>query len=74
MFLRASDPRQDQAFVMSEPSPGVYRVELNLPAPGLWSLLLRIEHAGERFELRGSTTVSVAAGAWGFPASAAGLG
>ncbi len=59
IFLRPSDPRMDQAFVMSEPSPGLYRVEITLPEAGLWELLLRIERGSERFELRGSTSVGV---------------
>ena len=61
IFLRPSDPALDQSFVMSEPSPGLYQVELRLPAPGLWNLLLRIERSGSRYELRGSTSVGSAA-------------
>lgn len=56
-FLRPSDPGLDQRFVMTERSPGVYRSELALPAPGQWSLLLRIRHDGERYEIRATTRV-----------------
>jgi len=56
-FLRPSDPGLDQAFVMTERAPGVYRSELALPVPGQWNLLLRIQHGGELYEIRGTTRV-----------------
>lgn len=56
-FMRSSDSRLDQAFVMDEASPGVYRLGIALPKPGRWQLQLDISHGDKRYELKSTTTV-----------------
>lgn len=59
-FVRASDSRLDQRFVMDEASPGVYRIGVALPKPGRWELQLDIDHGPSHYELRSATTVQPA--------------
>lgn len=56
-FLRSSDSKLDQSFIMDEVSPGVYRHGVSLPLPGSWQLQLDIAHDGDQFELTSTTTV-----------------
>lgn len=56
-FLRPADTRLDQAFVMQEIMPGLYRTELALPATGVWELDLTIRKGEAVHHLRARTTV-----------------
>lgn len=58
VFLRPSDSRKDTAFEMKEVEPGLYRVVLSLPEPGMWDLLLNIKRGEQLHELRASTSVA----------------
>jgi len=61
VFLRPSDSRKDTSFDMQEVEPGLYRVVLALPEPGLWDLVLTVRKGGQLHELRASTSVSASA-------------
>ena len=62
-FQRPSDSRLDQPFSMQEIEPGLYRAEITLPEPGLWSLVLQVRRGDQLHELHASTSVEdVAAG------------
>jgi len=56
-FLRPADSRLDVAFELIERAPGVYETELQLPAAGLWNLVLNIRQGDEWHEVRASTQV-----------------
>jgi nitrogen fixation protein FixH len=56
-FLRPADTRLDQAFVMQEVMPGLYRTELVLPATGVWELDLTIRKGEAVHHLRARTTM-----------------
>lgn len=57
-FLRPSDSHRDTAFTMHEAEPGVYLADLELPAAGLWNLVLRLRKGDERHEIRATTSVA----------------
>ena len=57
-FQRPSDSRLDQAFEMGEVEPGLYRVVMSLPAPGVWNLVLHIKRGEQLHELHASTSVA----------------
>ncbi|MGF1645202.1 MAG: FixH family protein [Thiotrichales bacterium] len=56
-FLRPSDHRLDHEFEMHERSAGVYEVEVVLPRPGRWTLVLLVERGDDWHELRAATTL-----------------
>lgn len=56
-FLRAADSRLDQTFTMTEVEPGLYRVNLTLPAAGSWELVLVLRQGDAMHEIRAHTTV-----------------
>jgi nitrogen fixation protein FixH len=58
VFQRASDSRDDTAFDMKEVEPGLYRVVLELPAPGMWYLVLKVRRGEQLHELHASTSVT----------------
>ncbi|HHJ16029.1 MAG TPA: nitrogen fixation protein FixH [Gammaproteobacteria bacterium] len=57
-FQRPSDSRLDQTFEMGEVEPGLYRVVLSLPQPGVWNLVLKIKRGEQLHELHASTSVA----------------
>lgn len=57
-FLRPADTRLDRAVTLSETRPGVYQVELVLPVPGTWNLVLQIRRGEDRHEVRASTRIA----------------
>jgi nitrogen fixation protein FixH len=61
IFQRPSDSREDQPFDMQEIEPGLYRVALSLPEPGLWHLVLRVKRGEQLHELHASTSVAARA-------------
>lgn len=56
-FLRPSDTRLDQRFVLAEVAPGRYQGEFSLPVPGVWELALEIRRGEELHQVRGTTSV-----------------
>lgn len=58
VFQRPSDSRLDQTFSMQEIEPGLYRAEIGLPQPGLWTLILQVRRGEQLHELRASTSVA----------------
>jgi len=56
-FLRPADSKLDQTFSMPQSKPGFYQVELNLPAPGKWELLLNIKQGDALHEIRAGTEI-----------------
>ena len=56
-FMRPSNSRLDQSFRMRETEAGLYRVELTLPEPGHWGLLLKIVKHDAMHEIRAQTEV-----------------
>jgi len=57
-FLRPANSAQDTAFAMHETEAGVYLADLQLPAAGRWDLVLHVDKANERHEIRASTTIA----------------
>ncbi|NJN46300.1 MAG: hypothetical protein HC808_07290 [Candidatus Competibacteraceae bacterium] len=57
-FLRPANSAQDTAFAMHETEAGVYLVDLQLPAAGRWDLVLHVDKADERHEIRATTTIA----------------
>ena len=51
-FLRTSNSRDDFAFAMDEAAPGEYRVQLTMPLPGLWELVLQVRRGDDLHEVR----------------------
>jgi nitrogen fixation protein FixH len=60
-FQRPSDSNQDTAFDMHEVEPGLYRVVLTLPEPGVWALVLKIRRGQQLHEVHASTSVKAPA-------------
>lgn len=60
-FQRPSDSRLDFSFTMQEIEPGLYRVILALPEPGMWNLVLAVKRGAQLHELHASTSVAGAA-------------
>jgi nitrogen fixation protein FixH len=58
VFQRPSDSRLDQAFAMQEIEPGLYRAAIELPQPGLWTLVLQVRRGEQLHELHASTSVA----------------
>lgn len=56
-FIRPADSRLDTAFTMQQGKPGFYQVELNLPVPGKWELLLNIKQGEALHEIRAMTEI-----------------
>ncbi len=56
-FWRPSDIDLDMAFTMEEIEPGVFEVDLTMPAVGLWNLVLQIRKDDELHEIRANTSV-----------------
>jgi nitrogen fixation protein FixH len=63
VFQRPSDSRLDQTFSMQEIEPGLYRAEIGLPQPGLWTLVLQVRRGEQLHELHASTSVADSLGA-----------
>jgi nitrogen fixation protein FixH len=61
IFQRPSDSREDQPFDMQEIEPGLYRVALSLPEPGMWHLVLTVRRGEQLHELHASTSVAARA-------------
>ncbi|MFO1430002.1 MAG: FixH family protein [Candidatus Competibacteraceae bacterium] len=57
-FLRPADSRLDTSFTLPEVEPGGYQTSLNLPAAGLWNLVLHIRKGEELHEIRADTEVA----------------
>ncbi|MEE4378840.1 MAG: FixH family protein [Candidatus Competibacteraceae bacterium] len=57
-FLRPANSAQDTTFAMHETEAGVYLVDLQLPAAGRWDLVLHVDKADERHEIRATTTIA----------------
>ena len=57
-FLRPSDKRQDRIYMLTETAAGDYQNDVNLPLPGRWSVVLKIEQAENRFDVRAATTIN----------------
>jgi nitrogen fixation protein FixH len=60
-FQRPSDSEQDRSFDMHEVEPGLYRVVLTLPEPGVWALVLKIRRGQQLHEVHASTSVQAPA-------------
>lgn len=56
-FLRPSDRRADQSVALQEIEPGRHRLDVTLPLPGVWDVLIHIRRGDEHHEVRGMTTV-----------------
>lgn len=56
-FMRPANSKLDQGFIMSQVKPGIYQVELNLPAPGKWDLILNIKQGDALHEIRAGTEI-----------------
>jgi len=56
-FMRPADSKLDQAFTMQQGKPGFYQVELNLPVPGQWELVLNIKQGDALHEIRARTKI-----------------
>ena len=56
-FLRPSDSKKDHILNLSETAPGDYLNQISLPVPGSWDVVIKIQQAEHRYELRASTTV-----------------
>lgn len=57
-FLRPSDSKIDHKIILNETVPGDYQNEISLPLPGNWDVIVKIEQAENRYELRASTSVN----------------
>ena len=57
IFMRPSNSRLDQTFQMQETEAGLYRIELTLPEPGHWGLVLKIVKDEATHEIRAQTEV-----------------
>lgn len=56
-FLRPSDTRLDHRFALAETAPGQYQVELTLPVPGVWDLVLEIRHGDDLHRMQATTSI-----------------
>lgn len=56
-FIRPADSKLDQTFSMQHGKAGVYQVELILPVPGKWELLLNIKQGDALHEIRAGTEI-----------------
>jgi len=59
-FIRYSDSKLDKEFSMEYIENGLYQVNIQLPAPGRWGLVLKISKDDIVYEIQGTTTVSLA--------------
>lgn len=57
-FLRPSDSHKDQSLDLVEMSAGEYENKIGLPLPGRWDVILKIQQAENRYELRANTSIS----------------
>ena len=57
-FLRTSNSEADMAFDMQDVGGGRYRVDVVMPYPGLWQLVLNIRRGDDLHELRATTSVA----------------
>ena len=60
-FLRPSDKNEDFNLSLPEVEPGVYRIELMPPLPGLWQVVIVVQRGDDVHEVRASTDVLSAA-------------
>jgi len=60
-FLRTSNSEYDFDFKMSETTAGEYRLETEMPLPGLWRLVLHVRRGKDLHEVRALTSVKDAA-------------
>lgn len=56
-FLRPSNKALDQRFDLPETALGIYGMPLELPAPGLWAVMLVVNRGDEIHEVKGETWV-----------------
>ncbi len=56
-FLRPSNSELDRDVVLNEIGSGVYRIDLKLPAPGAWDLVLHIRKGDDLHEVRATTSI-----------------
>ncbi len=56
-FLRPSDSKLDEQLELPESAPGHYGTVIQLPAPGLWSMVISITRGEEVHEVKGETWV-----------------
>lgn len=56
-FLRPSSKSLDQVFDLPEAAGGYYGMPVNLPAPGLWSIVIAITHGDDFHEVKGETWI-----------------
>ncbi len=57
-FLRPSNSELDRSFTMNEVEPGLYRVAIALPAPGIWDLVLHVRKGDDLHEVRATTSIA----------------
>ncbi|MFN2337405.1 MAG: FixH family protein [Gammaproteobacteria bacterium] len=60
-FLRPSDQRLDQRVELPEKDSGLYRANVELPSPGLWSTTLTIERGEDVHEVQANTRIEAGA-------------
>jgi len=58
VFQRPSDSRLDQEFEMQEVEPGLYRMQIALPGPGAWNLMLQVKRGEQLHEVHATTSVA----------------
>ena len=58
VFQRPSDSRLDTGFRLEEVEPGLYRADLSLPEPGVWTLVLQIRRGEQLHELHATTSIA----------------
>ncbi|OOY99922.1 FixH family protein [Solemya velum gill symbiont] len=59
-FIRPSNSEHDFSFSMRPDSPGFYVVELEMPLPGVWNLVVTIDRQGDTHEIQATTSVATA--------------
>lgn len=59
-FLRPSNKGLDQSFALPEAEAGYYGLALELPAPGLWTVVISVTRGDEVHEVKGETWIEEA--------------
>ncbi len=57
-FQRGNTSKQDQAIVLKEVEPGIYRVDIALKYPGRWELKLTVDSPQGDYNINATTNVS----------------
>lgn len=60
IFLRPSNQKLDQTLDLAETAPGQYGTQVQLPEPGLWQLVIKIQQNNQLHEVKGTTWVQPA--------------